>query len=270
MPVEGSSSAVVAHRGPRVGVRRCFLDVSERDAGVDRGHFQAVAQRVRADALVDPGGFRQALRRPSSLDRLSDSSVLVRRRGGDAFWLIQRTPVWVLERFSVSARFELVVELFVVGDAKICCELLNRCHLDRLGRSQLDAQRCVVIEVLPGGRAVDPDVLVSHHRRSAAIKICSRHADFIGRDVVKPAQRRCRGWVQSHRWGDASRQQARVASSVRLGSLVTKERLCVRDILSGVHVVCFESGVGVAGVLTADQVSTFAVEILTRVQSARG
>ena len=55
MPVERNSGPVVTHCGSRVGVAGCFLDVSEWDAGVEGGSDERVAQRVRTDALVDPG-----------------------------------------------------------------------------------------------------------------------------------------------------------------------------------------------------------------------
>jgi hypothetical protein len=53
--VEGYASAVVAHCCPGVGVAGCFLDVAERDAGVEGGGDEGVAEGVRPDWLVDAG-----------------------------------------------------------------------------------------------------------------------------------------------------------------------------------------------------------------------
>ena len=54
MAIQGLASSVVAHRRARVGVARCFLDVTQRNAGVERSGDEGVAQRVRPDAFGDP------------------------------------------------------------------------------------------------------------------------------------------------------------------------------------------------------------------------
>lgn len=58
VPVQGDSGAVVAHGRSRVGVRSRFLDVAQRDASVQGGGDERVAQRVRSDPLVDAGAAR--------------------------------------------------------------------------------------------------------------------------------------------------------------------------------------------------------------------
>ena len=60
VPVERYPSSVVAHCRPRVGVTCGFLDVSEWDAGVERGGDERVAQRVGSDALGDFGSAGDA------------------------------------------------------------------------------------------------------------------------------------------------------------------------------------------------------------------
>jgi hypothetical protein len=66
MAVEGDSGAVVAHGRPRIGVRGGFLDVAQRDAGIERGGDECVTQRVRAVRLVDAGAARRDARTPRS------------------------------------------------------------------------------------------------------------------------------------------------------------------------------------------------------------
>ena len=53
--VQAGAGPVVAHGGARVGVRCRFLHVAERDAGIECGGDERVAQGVRADLLGDPG-----------------------------------------------------------------------------------------------------------------------------------------------------------------------------------------------------------------------
>ena len=48
VPVESSAGSVVADGGPRIGVRGGFLDIAERDPGIQRGGDERVPQRVRA------------------------------------------------------------------------------------------------------------------------------------------------------------------------------------------------------------------------------
>jgi hypothetical protein len=47
VPVETAAGAVVAHRRARIGVRRGFLHVAERNPGVERGGDECVPERVR-------------------------------------------------------------------------------------------------------------------------------------------------------------------------------------------------------------------------------
>ena len=54
MPVEVLACAVVAHGGARAGAGGGLLDVAERDAGVEGGGDERVAQGMRADGLGDP------------------------------------------------------------------------------------------------------------------------------------------------------------------------------------------------------------------------
>jgi hypothetical protein len=49
VPIEGDSGAVVAHCGARGDGAGGFLDVSEWDAGVERGGDERVAQGVGPD-----------------------------------------------------------------------------------------------------------------------------------------------------------------------------------------------------------------------------
>jgi hypothetical protein len=66
VPVKGHSRPVVAHRRTRIGVARRLLHVSERDAGVEGGGDERVAERVRPDRLVDPGLAGEASDDPPS------------------------------------------------------------------------------------------------------------------------------------------------------------------------------------------------------------
>jgi|HubBroStandDraft_1064217.scaffolds.fasta_scaffold07294_8 hypothetical protein len=53
--VEGCAGSVIPHRGAGVGVGSGFLDVAERDAGVERGGDERVSQSVRSDGLLQSG-----------------------------------------------------------------------------------------------------------------------------------------------------------------------------------------------------------------------
>jgi hypothetical protein len=55
MPVKAAAGTVVSHSGPGIGVRGGFLDVAERDPGIQRGGDGRMPQRVRPDQLGDPG-----------------------------------------------------------------------------------------------------------------------------------------------------------------------------------------------------------------------
>ena len=48
VPVETAAGAVIAHRRARVGVRGGFLDVPERNPGIEGGGDERVPQRVSA------------------------------------------------------------------------------------------------------------------------------------------------------------------------------------------------------------------------------
>ena len=63
--VEGDPSSVVAHSRARIGMARGFLDVSQGNAGIERGSDERVAQRVGADSLGDPGAAGKATHDPS-------------------------------------------------------------------------------------------------------------------------------------------------------------------------------------------------------------
>lgn len=67
--VEEAASSVVAHRRSRIGVRRSFLDIAQRDTGVEGSRDEAVPKGVRRDPLVDRPPHRPAWTRnpPSSL-----------------------------------------------------------------------------------------------------------------------------------------------------------------------------------------------------------
>jgi len=60
VPVQAGPRPVVAHRGARVGVGGGFLHVAERDADVEGGGDEGMAQGVRADMLVYPGAAGSA------------------------------------------------------------------------------------------------------------------------------------------------------------------------------------------------------------------
>ena len=55
MPVQRRPGTVVAHGGPRVGVRGGLLHVPQRYARVERGSDKRVPQGVRPDGPGDPG-----------------------------------------------------------------------------------------------------------------------------------------------------------------------------------------------------------------------
>jgi hypothetical protein len=55
VPVKAAAGPVVAHRRARVGMRGGFLDVAERNPGVEGGGDERVPQGVRPDRLGDPG-----------------------------------------------------------------------------------------------------------------------------------------------------------------------------------------------------------------------
>lgn len=62
--VERDAGTVVSHRGARVGVTGGLLDVAQRNTGIQRGSDEGVPQRVRSDALVDPGATSDAAHDP--------------------------------------------------------------------------------------------------------------------------------------------------------------------------------------------------------------
>jgi hypothetical protein len=80
VPVEGHSGAVVSHGGARVGVRGGFLHVPQRDACVESGRDECVAQPGRRGGRA---GGRSAPRRARS----SRSPAAVRKMGPS-----QRSP----------------------------------------------------------------------------------------------------------------------------------------------------------------------------------
>ena len=63
--VEGDSGSVVAHGGAGVGVAGGFLDIAERDAGVEGSGDERVAEGVGSDALGDPGPSGDAAHDPT-------------------------------------------------------------------------------------------------------------------------------------------------------------------------------------------------------------
>jgi len=65
VPVERLASSVVALGGARVGVAGCFLDVPQRNAGVECSSDERVPQGVRTDALGDPRLSGDATHDPS-------------------------------------------------------------------------------------------------------------------------------------------------------------------------------------------------------------
>ena len=54
MSVKAAAGPVIAHRGARIGMRGGFLDVAERNPGVQRRGDECVSQGVRPDRLGDP------------------------------------------------------------------------------------------------------------------------------------------------------------------------------------------------------------------------
>src|SRR5262249_23629091 len=55
VPVQGPPGAVVADRGPRVGMGGGFLYVPQRNPGIERRGDERVPQRMRPDRFGDPG-----------------------------------------------------------------------------------------------------------------------------------------------------------------------------------------------------------------------
>src|ERR1700761_6488699 len=53
--VEATAGPVIPHSGPGVCVGGGFLDIAERDPGVQDGGDECVPQSVRSDRLADPG-----------------------------------------------------------------------------------------------------------------------------------------------------------------------------------------------------------------------
>jgi hypothetical protein len=53
--VQGLASSVVAHGGAGVSMAGCFLNITERNAGVECSSDERVSQRVRSDLLCDSG-----------------------------------------------------------------------------------------------------------------------------------------------------------------------------------------------------------------------
>jgi hypothetical protein len=60
VPVEGDSSSVVTHGRARVRMTRGFLDVAQRDTGVEGSGDEGMAQRVRTNPLGDASSTRDA------------------------------------------------------------------------------------------------------------------------------------------------------------------------------------------------------------------
>lgn len=55
MAVQRGARRVIPHRAPRISVGCGFLDIPQRDLGIETGGDKRVAQRVRLDRLGDPG-----------------------------------------------------------------------------------------------------------------------------------------------------------------------------------------------------------------------
>jgi hypothetical protein len=100
--IQGLASSVVAHGGARVSVAGCFLDVAQRNAGVERSGDERVPQRVRSDAVGDaglsgntahdaPGGvavesLAGAVRKDRTLETLADREVEYPGEAAPAAW----------------------------------------------------------------------------------------------------------------------------------------------------------------------------------------
>ena len=79
--VERDPGAVVAHRGSRVGVGGGFLDIAQRDTGVEGGGDESVAQRVGAGVLVDPSRLRDAAHDPGCGVTIQSATVVAEENG---------------------------------------------------------------------------------------------------------------------------------------------------------------------------------------------
>jgi hypothetical protein len=84
MAVEGLSTSVVAHGGPRVGVARRLLHVAERHAGVERCGDERVPEAMGTDPLADPSPARQALHRAVGGIAVHPPALLAQEDGAGA------------------------------------------------------------------------------------------------------------------------------------------------------------------------------------------
>ena len=53
VPVQAAAGPVIPHRRPWIGVRGSFLDVTQRDPGIERGGNERMPECVRRDGLGD-------------------------------------------------------------------------------------------------------------------------------------------------------------------------------------------------------------------------
>ncbi len=55
VPVHAAAGPVISHRGPWVGVRCRFLNIAQRDSGIQRCGNERVPERMRRNGFGDPG-----------------------------------------------------------------------------------------------------------------------------------------------------------------------------------------------------------------------
>jgi len=73
--VETATGPVVSHRCARVGMRGRFLDIPQRNPGVEGGGDEGVPQGVRPDRLGDPGAARDTADDPGGAVPVQPLSV---------------------------------------------------------------------------------------------------------------------------------------------------------------------------------------------------
>jgi hypothetical protein len=110
-PVEAAASSVVADGGPGIGVRGGFLDLAERDSGIQRSPYERMPEIAGQDPHVlhehRPIPAVLAVRpdgRPQVMGRMSPGLVPPRRAGHILPWRIDSpSPEEILNRIGYGA-----------------------------------------------------------------------------------------------------------------------------------------------------------------------
>jgi len=185
-------------------VRRCFLDIAERHASIEGGGDEAVTERVRANSLVDPGGFRQSPHDPGcsvaieaacpvgveedrSAGAFTDVQVerCRRTRGGrDRGGLVSLA---VHEQRAMSALILEILDLGAecLGDPQpVQRQPAHQRMVPPTAQTGLDQEGAELVSIKPEGMGLVADLRAAHVRGRVAIDHSSPAQPMVVRLVV--------------------------------------------------------------------------------------